>query len=210
MRPRTANGNSRKKPAGFDFTAHVKNVVTDMVDRLPELSHIDLERVAFAFAQARKKTHFGIHASLTPMRFEKGSRTTIKRGSEYMCQQLFDSDSREMLYILTFYLPRFMDVLFEEKLVTILHELWHINPNFDGDIRRHPGRCFAHTHSQKEYDEGMKVLADKWLAMNPPEELYSFLRLDFQGLQTGHGQVWGTKIPHPKMIRINQPHPQSA
>ena len=210
MRPRTANGKSQKKPAGFDFTAHMKAIVHDMVERLPELSHIDLSRVAFAFGQARKKTHYGIHASLTPMRFEDGSRTTIKRGSEYMCQQLFDADGQEMLYILTFYLPRFMDVVFDEKLVTILHELWHISPQFNGDIRRHPGRCYAHTHSQKEYDEGMKVLADKWLAMNPAEELYAFLRCDFHSLQKGHGQVWGTKIPHPKMIRIGQPRPQTA
>ena len=209
MRRQKANGKSQL-PVGFDFTSHMKAIVTDMVARLPELSHIDLDRVAFAFAQARKKTHYGIHASLTPMRFEDGSSTTIKHGAEYMCQQLFDADGNEMLYILTFYLPRFMDVVFEEKLVTILHELWHISPEFNGDIRRHPGRCYAHTHSQKEYDEGMKVLADKWLSLNPSEDLYAFLRFDFQQLQQEHGQVWGTKIPHPKMIRMNKPHPQTA
>ncbi|MCA9216727.1 MAG: hypothetical protein KDB27_26845, partial [Planctomycetales bacterium] len=202
MRPDKANGKSQLG-RGFDFTAHMRTIVTDMVSRLPELAHINLDSVAFAFAQARKKTHYGIHASLTPMRFKNGARTTVKRGAEYMCQQLLDSDGKEMLYILTFYLPRFMDVIFDEKLVTILHELWHISPDFNGDIRRHPGRCYAHTQSQKEYDKEMKVLADRWLTRDPPEEIYSFLRYDFQQLQREHGQVWGTKIPHPKMIRIS-------
>lgn len=202
MRPKKSDGRASGRP-GFDFTDRMRIIVEDMVARLPELSHIDLGQVAFAFGQARKKTHYGIHASLTPMRFKNGSRTTVKRGEEYMCQQLFDANGREMLYILTFYLPRFMDVEFEEKLVTILHELWHISPEFNGDIRRHAGRCYAHTHSQKEYDAGMKVLSDQWLAMNPPDEIFSFLRLDFQQLQRNHGQVWGTKIPHPKMIRTS-------
>jgi hypothetical protein len=202
MRLKKCNGRPANT-AGFDFTTRMKFIVEDMVNRLPELSHIDLSRVAFAFGQARKKTQYGIHASLTPMRFKNGARTTVKRGEKYLCQQLFDEDGREMLYILTFYLPRFMDVQFDEKLVTIIHELWHISPEFNGDIRRHPGRCYAHTHSQKEYDEGVKVLSDRWLELNPPLELYEFLRLDFQNLQKQHGQVWGIKIPHPKMIRAS-------
>ena len=58
---------------------------------------------------------------------------------------------------------RFMDVDFEEKLVTIFHELWHVSPRFDGDLRRHPGRCYMHTGSQKDYDAQMLRLARRWL-----------------------------------------------
>ena len=47
MRPRTANGKSHlKNTLGFDFTGRMKSIVVDMVDRLPELAHIDLDLVA--------------------------------------------------------------------------------------------------------------------------------------------------------------------
>ena len=81
-----------------------------------------------------------------------------RRTGGYTIQRLFDSKGQEFLYILTFYLPRFMDLSFREKLITVFHELWHISPQFDGDLRRHPGRCYAHTSSQKEYDAEMEVL----------------------------------------------------
>ena len=58
---------------------------------------------------------------------------------------LFDAKGVEMLYILKFYLPRFQNEPFEEKLTTIFHELWHISSDFNGDIRRHSGRCYVHT-----------------------------------------------------------------
>ena len=72
----------------------------------------------------------------------------------------------------SFYLPRFMNLDFREKLITVLHELWHISPDFNGDIRRHAGRYHAHTHSQAEYDAEMGVLADRWLRSRPPDELW--------------------------------------
>ncbi|MCA9150640.1 MAG: hypothetical protein KDA92_15115 [Planctomycetales bacterium] len=188
---------------GFDFTKNVRLVVQDMINRLPELSHIRLDQVAFSFAQARKRTRHGIYATLTPMRFQNGSLRTKRRGAEYTVQRLYDAAGREMLYILTFYLPRFMDVDLNEKLVTILHELWHISPEFDGDLRRHPGRCYVHSASQAEYDAQMQVLVDRWLALSPPTALYQFLEANFTQLHQAHGRIFGTRVPHPKLIRVH-------
>lgn len=188
---------------GFNFTERMRDVVTDMVKRLDELQHIDVSQVAFSFAQARKRTRHGIHASLTPMRFEDGAEVTVRHGRPYKVQRLYDRSGREMLYILNFYLPRFMDVEFDEKLVTILHELWHISPTFNGDLRRHPGRCYAHTSSQAEYDAQMKVLANRWLGTQPDESVYGFLRLSFGQLaRRTSGRVYGRRVPHPKLIAV--------
>ena len=185
---------------GFNFTEQIRDVTHDIVSRLPEMKHIDLSRIAFAFAQARNASRWGTYATLTPMRFRDGQLMTMRRGQPYTVQRLYDRDGREFLYILTFYLPRFMNVDLNEKLVTIVHELWHISPDFNGDIRRHPGRCYAHTHSQREYDEKMQVMVDRWLKRDPPTETYEFLTLNFQQLQEEHGRVMGRQIPHPKMI----------
>lgn len=174
----------------------------DMVERLEELAHIEIDRVAFSFRQARKRTSWGTYASLTPMRFENGSETTVRNGKRYACQKVKDAAGREMLYILSFYLPRFHDQVFREKLVTILHELWHISPEFNGDLRRFPGRCYAHTGSQEKYDQAMEVLAERWLGLDPPRQSYEFLELEFADLQQRYGRVYGTRISHPKMIPL--------
>ena len=189
--------------AGFDFTAHMRSMIEDAVSRLPELHHIDLNRVAITFSQARKRVTHGLFATLTPMRFENGARTGLRNGRRWRVQEILGPDKQEMLYILSFYLPRFMDVDFQEKLVTIFHELWHISPEFNGDLRRHPGRCYAHTHSQREYDARMAILASKWLRCQPPECRYQFLKYRFQELQSRYGRIYGLHVTHPKLIPVD-------
>ncbi len=188
---------------GFNFTQHMRTLCVDLVSKLSELSHIDMRRVAISFSQARKRVKHGLFATTTPMRFEDGAVEGMRHGRPYAVQQLFDSDGLEMLYIISFYLPRFMDVDFKEKLATIVHELWHISPDFNGDLRRFPGRCYAHTHSQKEYDDQMAALTDRYLALSPRAEQVAFLHNDFDALQTAFGRVYGTKIPHPKLIPLS-------
>lgn len=186
---------------GFDFTDGVRQICHHIAESVPELGHVDMSRVAVCFAQARIRSTWGRYASLTPMRFEGGRLETKRRGRTYRIQQLFDRSGREMLYILTFYLPRFQDQSFEEKLITIFHELWHISPAFDGDLRRHEGRCYAHTHSQAEYDAEMARLSQRWLAdARPDDELIAFLRDDFEGLSGRYQAILGMKIPRPKLV----------
>ena len=142
-------------------------------------------------------------ASLTPMRFENGSKETVRNGRRYAAQRLLDEQGNEMLYILSFYLPRFMQLSFSDKMITVFHELWHISPDFNGDIRRHPGRCYAHTQSEKEYDAQMEVFFHEWLGMGPPLHLYGWLKKKFGDLEREHGRVIGTRIQHPKLIPLD-------
>ncbi len=195
--PSTARPRSKRVRGGFDFTSAIRAVAIDMVDRLPELRHIDLSRVCVAFSTTRSRSPYGVQASLTPLRFEGGAREGKK--------QVFDQHGREMLYIFTVYLPRFMDLVFREKLVTIVHELWHISPQFDGDIRRHPGRCYAHSSSKDKYDAEMGRMADRWLAQSPPPELHSFLQHDFDSIIAAHKSVYGVRVARPKLIPLPSP-----
>lgn len=178
----------------------MRDLCEHAVGALGELQHIDLSRVAISFVQARKPVSHGLQASLTPLRFEGGAASGIVRGRRYQVQAVYDSAGREMLYVLNFYLPRFLRLGFREKLVTVFHELWHISPEFNGDLRRHPGRCYAHSHSQEAYDRQMGAFADAWLATDPPPSLFEFLRLDFPDVLRRYGRVYGLKVPHPKLI----------
>jgi hypothetical protein len=108
----------------------------------------------------------------------------------------------EMLYLVTFCLPRFLNQSFDDKFVTLFHELYHISPAFDGDLRRHRGRYSVHSHSKREYDALMGQLAREYLANGADAKLHAFLRLNFQQLQQRHGNVVGVMVPRPKLIPV--------
>ncbi len=191
------------EPSGFDFTRHMRSLCEDMVTRVDGLNHIDLDRVALSFSQTRKASSYGMYASLTPMRFADGRSESLRQGRRWTIQRLLGPDGQEMLYILNFYLPRFLDLKFREKLSTVMHELWHIGPKFDGDLRRFEGRCFAHGSSQARYDATVEQLVDRWLSSNPPSSVAEFLRLKFGKLTARHGPVYGQRIPAPKLLPLD-------
>lgn len=189
--------------APFDFTQALNRLCEDITLRHEAFAHIDMSRVAVCFSQARSRALHGLQAKLTPMRFEAGALTSVRRGRQWTVQRLHIGQ-REMLYILTFYLPRFLDQSFKEKFITVLHELYHISPLFDGDIRRFAGRCHVHTGSQRQYDQQMDDFAREYLASGPPESLYGFLKMNFRELHQTHGGVVGLQVPIPKLIPLDQ------
>jgi len=196
---------ARRPP--FDFTAAIARLCDDVVLRTPELAHVRMSQVAVSFAQARRRVLHGLQAKLTPLRFEQGSLVTRRGHTAWTVRRVFRGDV-EILYILTFYLPRFLDQSLDEKLITVFHELFHISPRFDGDIRRMDGRYHVHSHSQKEYDREMAQLARRYLAQCPDDSVWNFLQHTFDDLAARHGRVIGVRIPTPKLVRL--PDRQSA
>jgi hypothetical protein len=188
--------------APFDFTAHMQRLCDDIVARLPtELGHVDMNRVAVSFRQTRNAGPFGLYATLTPLRFAGGASEVVRRGRTWRAPRVLGPTGSELLYILNFYLPRFLDLDLPQKLLTTLHELWHIGPRFDGDLRRFNGRCYAHSGSRRQFDRIAEGLVQRWLATGPHESLYDFLRLDFTGLHARHGRIVGMRVRTPRLIR---------
>jgi hypothetical protein len=180
----------------------MRHLCGDMVQRLDALGHIDLACVAITVTQARKNVAHGMQASLTPLRFKHGRETELRGNRCYRVERVLRPDGKEYLYLLTFFLPRFLDHPFEEKLTTVLHELWHISPRFDGDLRRHAGRCYAHGHSQRAYDAHAAALARKWLSLDPPLYVYAFLQSSFDDLQREYGSVIGQRVRAPRLLVV--------
>jgi hypothetical protein len=180
----------------------MRRICADMCGRLAELAHIDMQLVAVAMRRARKHVSHGLQASLTPLRFAGGQLVTENARGRWTIQRLYETPGgREYLYILNFYLPRFLNQPLAEKLVTIVHELWHIGPACDGDLRRHAGRCYIHTGRQSQFDAWAAELSGKWLALSPPPELYAFLHDNADALLARHGAVTGIRVPSPRLIR---------
>jgi predicted metallopeptidase len=201
--PRQTNLRRDAAKPGFDFTLHIRRLCEDMVTRVEQLRHIDMSRIAVSFSQTKRSGNLGIYASLTPLRFADGQLHMFRRKRRWGIQRLYAPDGREMLYILNFYLPRFLELPFREKLATTLHELWHVGPKFDGDVRRLGNRCYAHGSSKVAYDAHIEKLLDLWLSLNPPESLFDFLRPSFGELIARHGRVFGRKVPPPKLVPLD-------
>lgn len=190
-------------PAGepFQFGEHVHRLCADIAARCGELRHIDVARLLVGATQARNGQVHGLQARVTPLRFRNGQLVRRRRGVLWQVQRFF-VDDREMLYLMTFCLPRFLDQSFDEKLITLFHELYHIGPDFDGDLRRHAGRYCLHSHSQRGYDEQMAQLAREYLNGGADPALHAFLRLDFGQLLQRHGSVVGVMVPRPRLIPL--------
>jgi len=188
----------------FDFQSHVRALCADIVRHCAELKHINVSRLLFGMTQARSGRRHGLQARVTPMRFRNGRLTRRRGGRPYQVQRYF-VEGREMLYLLTFCLPRFFDQEFDDKFITLFHELYHISPDFDGDLRRHEGRCALHTHSKRLYDAHMAHLARAYLSNGATRSRHDFLRLNFAQLQHRHGSVVGVVVPRPRLLQVPDP-----
>lgn len=186
----------------FDFTAHMAQVIADIAAHCPEFAHIDCSRLLTCFAQSRTCGTRGVYAKIAPLRFEGGADVVEQHGCVWQMPNI-KHEGREVLYLIYFYLPRFCNLTLESKLVTIFHELYHISPEFNGDLRRLPGRNWAHGHSRKAYNEKMRALVHKYLALPPTDGLLRPLEVDFAALVARHGGVVGRRMIMPKPIALN-------
>jgi hypothetical protein len=189
------------KQEPFDFGGHIRRLVQNVVARCQSLAHIDPDRILVGVTQARNQRRHGLQARVTPLRFAQGQLTRRRHGVTYRVQRYF-LDDHEFLYLLTFCLPRFLDQDFTDKFITLFHELYHISPACDGDLRRHDGRYAIHSHSQRDFDSHMAGLAREYLAGRPNPDLHAFLRLNFAQLVHRHGSVAGVVVPRPRLIPV--------
>ena len=185
----------------FDFSLAMRKLCRDITRRCAALAHFDTTRAAFTITKARNGRRHGLLARVTPMRFQGGALTSERRGKAYRVQR-FVLDGRDVLYVVSFCLPRFLNRDFEDKLITVFHELYHIGPAFDGDLRRHEGRYSAHTSSQKNYDAHMAELVRDYLARGGESACQAFLRMSFAQICRRHGSVVGLALPRPKLIAL--------
>jgi len=183
----------------LDVSATLDTLCRSLVETLPELGHVDADRVLFTFSRSRRPGRGGLLARITPLRGEAGSRLLERRRGRFV--ETWEvprvlHEGREIYYLITLLMPRFLHLEPRERLVTILHELWHISPACDGDIRRFPGRRFAHGDKRHGFHELVEALGARYLNARP--ELPPLLTLSEADWLSGTCRLRGLRIRRPQ------------
>jgi len=186
-------------PRHVDLSLELDRLCRKLVGHFDELAHIDVDRVLFTFSRSRRPGRGGLLARITPLRGEAGSRQLERRRGRFLetweIPPLHHA-GREILYLVTLLLPRFLHLAPHERLATILHELWHISPACDGDIRRYPGRRYAHGNPGDNFQLRVESLAASFLAHDPaPSPLLTLEETDWR---TGISRIAGLRVRRPR------------
>ena len=112
--------------------------------------------------------------------------------------------------MISFTLPRFCDQSLDRsrkerfypgaepwmaKLDTVIHELYHIDPEQNGirRIERGDGTYSAHCHGHRFFEQ-VAAMVNTYIESKPDPAVYDFLRHDFAALDARFGGVVGTSF----------------
>jgi hypothetical protein len=202
----------------INYTEALTVLMHDIVRRVPTLSFIDIADVlVFArFGRSSAEGAFATCHSLGLPPSEPGyyfwrdrASGRITRRSEWFVTKspVVTVGGRQMKYLMSFALPRFCDQSLDRsrkrrfyrsaepwmaKLDTVVHELYHIDPDYMGirRIEREDGTYSANCHSVRFFQQ-VSDMVDTYLASQPDPKVYSFLRHDFETLESRHGGIVG-------------------
>jgi hypothetical protein len=205
----------------INYTEHLTMLMQDIVSRVPTLSFIDLREVlVFArFGRSRAEGAFATCHCLSLPASEPGhyfwrDRVSgrITRRSEWFVTRspIVTVDDRRVKYLISFALPRFCDQSLDRsrkeqfypgaepwvaKLDTVVHELYHIDPQLTGirRIEREDGTYMANSHGHRFFSQ-VADMVHTYLDSRPDPALVDFLRHDFAALEAKHGGVTATSF----------------
>ena len=186
----------------LNVTAELERLIADLAAALPVYRHIDPARLLVCVSSTRSGGVGGTYAKIHPLRFPGGSHSGIlRRGRRRVTVEMpaVTHRGKEILYLIYFLVPRFLDLPLGEKLVTVCHELYHISPAFDGDLRRFPGRNYAHGSSRKRYNELVSGIVDEYLHERDEDVLPPIFSRDMAGLRREFTAIVGRKMPAPRL-----------
>lgn len=200
----------------LNYTEQLWRLMHDIVSRVPKLSFINTEEL-FVFARFGRPGADGAFAtyhSLNLPNSEPGyyfwrDRATgsLTRRSEWFVTKTPEVriGNRRIKYMISFVLPRFCEQTLDRsrkagfysgvepwmaKLDTVVHELYHIDPD-DAGLRKFiaaDGRRIERSHGPEFYPQVAEMVR-LYLATDADPVRYEFLKYDFSELQARYGRI---------------------
>lgn len=146
------------------MTLAVKRLIRDAAARLPELAHVKPGRILVVAGEARRASR----ATIRPAHF---GETRARGGRGGLRKPLIRIGGRKILYVITLRPLWFRASTAEQRVSTILHELWHASERFDGTLHR--GRVHSRL-PRARYERRIRALRDRYVAEAPAEILAPF------------------------------------
>jgi hypothetical protein len=203
----------------INYTERISLLMEDVVSRVPTLSFIDMSKV-LVFARGGRTHAEGAYATCHCIclpasdpgyYFWKDRKSgKLTRRSEWFVTRspLVAVGNQSIDYMLSFALPRFCDQMLSRsrksvhyagepnwiaKLDTIVHELYHIDPDYPGIRRmeRADGTYSANCHGQRFF-ENVVEMVKQYLASKPDPANYDFLQYSFEEMTARFGGIVGT------------------
>jgi hypothetical protein len=134
----------------------------DLAVRSPEFAHLVAARVLVVAGEARR----GSRGSVKPLAFARGK----SRDHSGTRKPVVRVEGRRMLYCVTLRPLFFRDARPEQRIETLLHELYHVSPAFDGTLD--PSR--RHSRLGRKFSRTFRPLVRRYLRQCPPEVLAPF------------------------------------
>ncbi len=183
----------------IDLTDVLTLIIQEIQARTKLFSFLETEKCTVCVASNRKNSRGGIYGKLVPLYFENGTEEVSFRGKRYRMPVVQRNNIRQK-YIIYFYMPKFFDLDAREKLRVIFHELYHINPAFNGDIRRMTKGKAAHGHSRRHFDSHFQKELDQFYAYVETTHYIRFLRLTSRDIFHLFGKVKGRRMKLPRPV----------
>lgn len=190
-------GTARSRKNSINLTDVLTLIMQEISLHCGSFRHIDIQRLLVCISSNRNGRG-ATYGKLVPLRFKNGAETLRYRGRIYTMPHLMAGGVRQM-YIIYFYHPKFFNLTAGEKLRVIFHELYHINPDFNGDIRRMARVKSAHGGSKEHFDRRFDDELQSFFAYIARTPFINFLNLDVKGLTQCFSRIYGRrmKLPHP-------------
>jgi hypothetical protein len=150
-----------------DISLAARRLIRDAAVRIPELGHIRASRILVVGGEARRASR----ATIRPSHFEESRGREGKGGRSR--KPLIKVKGKKILYVITLRPLWFVGSTPEQRVATLLHELYHISIRFDGTL--HGGRRHARI-SARLFSRRVRVLCDRYLAEAPDEVVAPFAR----------------------------------
>jgi len=175
-------------------------IVQEIAQHCGSFRHIDVRRLLVCIASNRNGRG-ATYGKLVPLRFKYGAETLRHRGRLYAMPHLMAGGLRQM-YVIYFYYPKFFNLPALEKLRVVFHELYHINPEFNGDIRRMARVKTAHGGSRESFDKLFNDELQAFFAYICQTPYINFLDLDSKALNECFSRIFGRRMKLPQPVPV--------
>ena len=203
----------------IDYTQRITTLMRDITARVPRLSHVSANDL-LVFARYGRSGADGAFATChcvsmpptDPGYYYWSDRQTgaLTRRSRWFVTKSphVAVGGRRIRYLISFALPRFCDQTLHgapkqrfyaeapgwlAKLDTIVHELYHIDPQSAGirSVERHDGAPSTRSHGD-DFLSTVAGMVREYLESQPDPDAYEFLRFGFTDLEQRYGGVLAT------------------